>query len=49
VHWWNRDGGRPKKNRALAINTGHRIRPTITPDDPRRVEQILTEHLFRNR
>ena len=48
VHWWNRDGGRPKKDLALVINTGHRIRPTITPDDPETVERILTEHLPRN-
>lgn len=48
VHWWNRDGGRPKKNLALVIDTGHRIRPTITPDDPDTVDRILTEHLSRN-
>jgi hypothetical protein len=45
VHWWNRDGGRPKKKRALVIDTGRHIRPTITPDDPDTVERILTEHL----
>jgi hypothetical protein len=45
VHWWNLDRGRPKKELAIVIDTGHRMRPTITPDDPPTVERILTEHL----
>jgi hypothetical protein len=47
VHWWNLDRDRPKKELALEIDTGRRIHPTITPDDPRRVDRILTEHLSR--
>ena len=45
VHWWNLDRGRPKKQLALEIDTGHHIHPTITPDDPHTVERILTEHV----
>jgi hypothetical protein len=47
VHWWNLDRDRPKKELALVLDTGHRIHPTITPDDPQTVEAILTEHLAR--
>jgi hypothetical protein len=45
VHWWNLDTRRPGKTVALVIDVGRRIRPTITPDDPERVEQILRDHL----
>lgn len=44
VHWWNLDPTRPKKELALEIDTGGRIVPTITPDDPERVDRILSEH-----
>jgi hypothetical protein len=47
VHWWNLDLDRPKQEIALDIDTGGRIRPTITPDDPGMVERILTERLAR--
>jgi hypothetical protein len=47
VHWWNLDRGRPKKEIALVIDTGRRIHPTITPDDPETVERILIDHLTR--
>ncbi|MFJ9588621.1 PH domain-containing protein [Streptomyces acidicola] len=43
IHWWNLDPQRPKKNTALVIDVGHRVRPTITPDDPTAVARILTE------
>lgn len=43
-HWWNLDPGRPKKEVALVIDTGHRIKPTITPEDPAKVEGIIDEH-----
>jgi hypothetical protein len=43
IHWWNLDPHRPKKNTALVIDVGHRVRPTITPDDPTAVARILTE------
>jgi Bacterial PH domain len=45
LHWWNFDPNRPKKETALDIDTGHRIHPTITPDDPEAVEHILNQHL----
>ena len=45
VHWWNLDARRPDKNMALVIDVGHRVRPTITPDDPGAVERILAGHL----
>jgi hypothetical protein len=47
VHWWNLDPDRPKKELALDIDIGRRIRPTITPDDPHTVERILSEHVTR--
>lgn len=45
VHWWNLDTGRPRKDAAFVLNTGRRIRPSITPDDPDAVERILTGHV----
>jgi hypothetical protein len=45
VHWWNLDPTRTQKTVALVIDDGHRVRPTITPDDPEAVERILTDHL----
>jgi hypothetical protein len=44
-HWWNLDPSRRGKEVALDIDTGHRIHPAITPDDPQAVERILREHL----
>ncbi|MCQ4083525.1 PH domain-containing protein [Streptomyces sp. RB6PN25] len=43
LHWWNLDPQRPRKDVALVIDIGHRVRPTITPDDPGAVERILAE------
>jgi hypothetical protein len=43
VHWWNLDPQRPKKDTALVIDLGRRVRPTITPDDPQAVQQILAD------
>jgi hypothetical protein len=45
LHWWNLDTRRPEKDLALVIDLGHRVRPTITPDDPDAVERILAEHI----
>lgn len=45
VHWWNLDSHRPKKELALVLDVGRRVRPTITPDDPVIVERIIQEHL----
>jgi hypothetical protein len=44
IHWWNLDRSRPQKRLALVLETGKRIRPTITPDDPEAVEVILPDH-----
>jgi hypothetical protein len=44
-HWWNLDISRRRKQVALDIDTGHRIRPAITPDDPQAVERILRERV----
>ena len=45
VHWWNLDPRRPSKQMALVLDVGHRVKPTITPDDPDTVRRILREHL----
>jgi hypothetical protein len=45
IHWWNLDTNRPRKELALVIDVGHRVRPTITPDDPVAVERILAERI----
>lgn len=45
VHWWNLDIQRPRKDMALVLDVGRRVRPTITPHDPAAVERILEEHL----
>ena len=45
VHWWNLDPDRTHKSVALVLDIGHRVRPTITPDDPEAVERILHEHV----
>jgi hypothetical protein len=44
VHWWNLDRRRPTKETALVLDVGGRIRPTITPDDPDAVAQVLAAH-----
>ena len=45
VHWWNLDPGRPGKDTAIEIDTGRRILPTISPDDPATVIRVLEEHV----
>jgi hypothetical protein len=45
VHWCNLDPGRTGKETAIEIDTGGRILPTITPDDPAEVERIIRAHL----
>lgn len=47
VHWWNLDPGRIRKEVALVLDVGARMRPTITPDDPDTVERILRERSGR--
>jgi hypothetical protein len=48
LHWWNLDGSRPEKHLALVLDVGRHIRPTITPDDPAAVEQILADRIRTN-
>ncbi len=47
VHWYNLDGNRPRKTVALELDTGRRVRPVITPDDPAAVAAIIAEHRGR--
>lgn len=47
THWYNLDPGRPSKEWAIELDTGGRVRPTITPDDPDTVERILANHVGR--
>jgi hypothetical protein len=44
VHWYNLDGNRPNKSVELELDTGGRVRPVITPDDPDAVAAIIAEH-----
>ncbi|MEU2307915.1 hypothetical protein [Streptomyces misionensis] len=44
VHWWNFDPHRPKKDTALVLDSGRRVRPTITPDDAAAAARIITAH-----
>lgn len=44
VHWRNLDVRRPRKTMGLVIDTGHRIKPVITPDDPDEVIRVLSRH-----
>jgi hypothetical protein len=46
-HWWNFDPHRPNKTVALELDTGHWIRPTITPDEIETVEGILEQRIGR--
>ena len=47
VHWYNLDGGRPKKQTGIEIDTGGRVHPCITPDDAEAVSRIIAEHTGR--
>ncbi len=44
VHWYNLDGGRPDKETGIELDTGSRVRPCITPDEPATVQRIIAEH-----
>ena len=43
-HRWNFDGHRPSKEVALVLDVGKRVRPAITPDEPKRVVAVLRKH-----
>jgi hypothetical protein len=42
-YFFHLDGDRPKKTRAIALDVGGVIRPTITPDDVDAVLKVLRE------
>lgn len=43
-YWANLDPGRPFKQTALILDTGQRMLPYITPDDPDAVAAAITAH-----
>ena len=43
-YWASLDPGRPGKKTALILDTGRRILPFITPDDPVAVATAITRH-----
>lgn len=43
-YWANLDPRRPKKETALILDLGRRVRPFLTPDDPDAFEAALREH-----
>ncbi len=47
IHYYNLDGSRPKKETALELDVGGRVRPMITPDDPQAVMRIIMERCER--
>jgi hypothetical protein len=44
IHWRNLDVRRPQKDTGLMIDTGHRVKPVITPDNPDEVIKVLSSH-----
>lgn len=44
-HWWNLDGKRPSKEKAIEIHTGGHWVPTISPVDADSVERILAQKI----
>ena len=43
-YWASLDPSRPGKKTALILDTGHRILPFITPDDPGAVAAAISEY-----
>jgi hypothetical protein len=43
-HWFNFDAHRPDKQVALVLDVGRHVKPTITPDDPQHVVDVLRRH-----
>lgn len=43
--WLNLDPRRPGKHTGFLVDTGRKVRPLITPDDPEAVEAALRAHL----
>lgn len=46
-HWLPLDPHRSQKEKAIVLDLGWGIKPTITPNDPDRVLALLQEHLSR--
>lgn len=44
-HWFNFDPARSRKNRLICLETGEWFEPTITPEDPEKVLQILRQRV----
>jgi hypothetical protein len=44
VHWFPLDGSRPRKQVALIVDLGRRVKPVVTPADPERLADRLTAH-----
>jgi len=42
--WFNLDWGRRRKRVAFLLDLGKRVSPVITPDDPRRIAEVLGSH-----
>jgi len=44
-HWFNLDPARPRKHRAIILETGGWFQPVITPDNPDMVVEILQQRV----
>jgi hypothetical protein len=44
VHYFNLDFSRPRKQVALIVDLGRRVKPVLTPDEPERLVEALTTH-----
>ncbi len=42
-YWFHLDPGRPRKQTALVLDVGKRVKPVITPDDPDQVAAIIEQ------
>lgn len=45
-NWYSRDPTRQHKDCAIVLDTGSRIDPILTPDNPNTVVQILERHIL---
>lgn len=43
-YWANLDPARPRKTTALVLDTGHAVRPFLTPDEPDAVLAAIRSH-----
>ena len=47
-NWFHWDRNRNRKSTAISLDVGGWIRPTIVPDDPEAVEEILRAQVVNN-